>query len=53
MSVRVTKMHGAGNDFVVLDQRSARLDAPHAFARWCCARRTGVGADGLILMEDS
>jgi diaminopimelate epimerase len=53
MSVPVTKMHGAGNDFVVLDQRTARLDALPAFARWCCARRTGIGADGLIVIEES
>jgi diaminopimelate epimerase len=53
MPVSVTKMHGAGNDFVVLDQRAARLDALDAFARWCCARRTGIGADGLIVIEES
>jgi diaminopimelate epimerase len=53
MSVPVTKMHGAGNDFVVLDQRSARLDSLHAFARWCCARHTGIGADGLIVIDQS
>jgi diaminopimelate epimerase len=53
MSVPVTKMHGAGNDFVVLDQRKRRLDALGAFARWCCARHTGIGADGLIVIEES
>lgn len=46
--LRCAKYHGLGNDFVV-----ALLDAvpPHAdaLARAVCARRTGVGADGLII----
>jgi diaminopimelate epimerase len=46
-------MHGAGNDFVVLDHRRTHLDALPALARWCCARRTGIGADGLIVIEES
>ena len=49
----VTKMHGARNDFVVLDQRNARIDALPAFARWVCDRRAGIGADGLITIEVS
>jgi len=43
-----TKMQGAGNDFVVLDGRTAPADLP-ALARALCDRRTGVGADGLLL----
>ena len=52
--MQVTKMHGARNDFVVVDARTERLlaDAP-AFARWVCDRREGIGADGLILLEPS
>jgi diaminopimelate epimerase len=46
-------MHGARNDFIVLDQRSARVEALPAFARWGCERRTGIGADGLIALESS
>ncbi|MGM9516309.1 diaminopimelate epimerase [Roseateles sp. DB2] len=45
---RFTKMHGAGNDFVVLDLRG---DAPDPSAEWCQAisdRHTGAGCD-LIL----
>jgi diaminopimelate epimerase len=48
--MHVTKMHGARNDFVVVDQRGERFELP-AFARWACDRRTGVGADGLIVLE--
>ncbi len=49
------KMHGSGNDFILIDNRHGAvrpLDvAP--LARKLCRRRTGVGADGLILIEES
>ena len=51
MSMRFTKMHGLGNDFVVLDAResSRPLDAAriHAMAD----RHTGVGLDQLLIIE--
>jgi diaminopimelate epimerase len=49
-----TKMHGAGNDFVVIDHRSPFLpaDADALFAR-LCDRRRGIGADGVLLLEAS
>ncbi len=53
--IEFTKMHGSGNDFVLIDNRSltiSRDDAPKA-AKILCARRVGIGADGLILVEDS
>jgi diaminopimelate epimerase len=45
------KMHGLGNDFVVLDQRAdpVRIDA--AAARVLADRRTGIGCDQLLLLE--
>src|SRR5947207_1673637 len=48
-----TKMSGAGNDFVMVDNRdgSLRLDKP-AIAR-LCDRHRGVGADGLLMLEPS
>ena len=49
------KMHGGGNDFVLIDHRD--LFIPEAeqsrFAQRLCAPKLGVGADGLILIEDS
>ncbi len=48
------KMHGAGNDFIMLDQRhldGVRIEA-HRIAS-LCDRRTGVGADGLIIIGPS
>jgi len=47
-AVAVTKMHGAYNDFVIMDRRRERLDDPEDFARRVCDRRGGVGADGFI-----
>ena len=46
-----TKMNGAGNDFVVLDNRHGQtvLDAP-AIAQ-LCNRHRGVGADGVLVVE--
>lgn len=53
--IRFLKMHGSGNDFILVDNRShiiPRTEAP-AVAKLLCRRRLGVGADGLILIEDS
>lgn len=47
------KMHGLGNDFVVIDCRSHPLEDPHRAARFLCDRRFGVGADQLLLVENS
>jgi diaminopimelate epimerase len=45
------KMHGLGNDFVVLDARSAALDLTPERRRAIADRRTGVGCDQLIVLE--
>lgn len=47
------KMAGAGNDFVVIDNRSGRIGDPTDLTRRICTRRLSVGADGLILIETS
>jgi diaminopimelate epimerase len=54
MLIDFTKMSGAGNDFIVLGPERASLKgkAPR-LARVMCARRTSVGADGLIILENS
>jgi len=51
--VPVTKMHGTRNDFVILDNRRARILDPVAFGRFVCDRRSAVGADGLLSIERS
>ena len=52
--VPFTKMDGAGNDFVVLDNRFLRFtdDELAALARQACPRRSGVGADGLLALDE-
>jgi diaminopimelate epimerase len=51
--VPFTKMHGAGNDFIVLDNRFFRFSDAElaAVARRFCPRRFGVGADGLLALD--
>jgi diaminopimelate epimerase len=45
------KMHGLGNDFVVLDARTAALDLTPERRRIIADRRLGVGCDQLIVLE--
>jgi diaminopimelate epimerase len=45
--VKFTKMHGCGNDFVVVDE-VVQMDAVRA--RALCHRRTGIGADGILVI---
>ncbi len=53
MQLNFTKMSGAGNDFIVIDNRLGQATLTHAQIREMCTRRTGIGADGLILLESS
>jgi len=54
MRASFTKMHGLGNDFVVLDTREQALPPmTTAMARALADRRTGIGCDQLILLEPS
>ncbi len=50
-----TKMSAAGNDFIIIDNRQNILDVKKAkeCAQNICRRKLSVGADGLILIEDS
>jgi diaminopimelate epimerase len=46
-----TKMNGAGNDFVVLDNRAGALSLDRAAVARICDRHRGIGADGLLVVE--
>ena len=50
--ISVTKCHGTGNDFIILDARGVRELAFPALARTLCERRFSVGADGLLVLCD-
>jgi diaminopimelate epimerase len=52
MTIPFLKMHGAANDFVVIDHRRPFLPGPsEELVRRLCDRRRGVGADGVLLLE--
>ena len=46
-------MHGAGNDFIVLDDRQEQQKDLSGLAQRICHRRFGVGADGLLVVRTS
>ncbi len=53
MTTRFHKMHGLGNDFVVVDARAEPVDMTPARAHAIADRKTGIGFDQLILLEPS
>ena len=48
MEIRFTKMHGLGNDFIMLEDDG--ITDYTAVAGRLCERNTGIGADGLIIV---
>lgn len=50
--MQFTKVHGLGNDFIVLDGRVESRDYA-ALAKKLCHRQTGIGADGLLIVLSS
>ena len=51
MKLRFTKMHGAGNDFVMLNGVTQRIDLTREQLRRLSDRHFGVGADQILLVE--
>ena len=51
MKLRFTKMHGAGNDFVVVDATDARLVVDARAIRRLADRHTGIGFDQMLVVE--
>jgi len=49
-AISVTKCHGTGNDFVLLDDRAGNGYEYPRLARTLCERRFGIGADGLLVL---
>ncbi len=48
------KMHGAGNDFILVDDRTATFPVHDVgFIARLCDRRRGIGSDGLLLIQPS
>ena len=53
MLMRFTKMHGAGNDFVMLDETRGRLNLSPAQYRFLADRHRGVGADQILSVRSA
>jgi len=53
MELVFVKMHGLGNDFVVMEDMTEELELSAQAVEWFCDRNFGIGADGLILVRPS
>jgi diaminopimelate epimerase len=51
--MKFCKYSSTGNDFLIFDNRLREIDQNPSLWKKICARRTGVGADGVIFLEDS
>jgi diaminopimelate epimerase len=51
MKIQFTKMHGAGNDFIVIDAINQQIDLAPAQWRSLADRRFGIGADQILIVE--
>ncbi|MFQ5560427.1 MAG: diaminopimelate epimerase, partial [Nitrospinota bacterium] len=52
--LRIYKLNGSGNDFILLNNMNGDISAdPVHLAKKLCRRQYSVGADGLILLEKS
>lgn len=47
------KYHGAGNDFIMIDNLKKSINLTPEYIKYICDRHFGVGADGVILLESS
>lgn len=46
-----TKMHGTGNDFIVIEDLKDEIKNKQDMARTICSRRFGIGADGILFVQ--
>ena len=53
MRIRFVKMHGAGNDFVLVDDRDGSFPCERSILAAIGARGTGIGCEGIILVQRS
>ncbi len=49
--LRFTKMNGAGNDFILIDNRTGDINLARSQIAHLCDRHRGIGADGILLLE--
>jgi len=46
------KYQGTGNDFIIVDNRESKIELQREYIKDLCDRRFGIGADGLMLMNN-
>ena len=51
--LRFTKMNGAGNDFILIDNRVGKVRLDRSQIAHLCDRHRGIGADGILLLENA
>ena len=51
--LRFTKMDGAGNDFILIDNRAGEIHLGRSQIARLCDRHRGIGADGVLLLENT
>jgi diaminopimelate epimerase len=52
MTINFFKYQGTGNDFIIIDNRENKISLNEFQIKYFCDRRFGVGADGLMLLEN-
>lgn len=52
MQLHFDKYQGTGNDFILIDNRAGNISLSTAQIAFLCDRRFGIGADGLMLLEN-
>ena len=52
MNIKFHKYQGAGNDFIIIDNRTQLYDLSRTIVNQVCDRKFGIGADGLMLLEE-
>src|SRR6056297_2095228 len=53
MKVKFFKMHGLGNDFIMINDLKEQIENYPKLAKKLCDRHFGIGADGMILIQNS
>lgn len=53
MGIRFHKMHGLGNDFIIIDDRSDPFEINSAGIVSLCDRRFGIGCDQLVIIQEA